>query len=167
MQADASLGVLDRPVGAFDDAPAATPLSRPAKRPSGPSSVPADLRAFVLAQRPAEAARLLGVARGTVYRLRDGYWPADSRALVTAWAEYRGRAAALSSRWFLRRVLPGGQVRHGGAAYAAHHLLPRVGQLVAVARETGGGLLAQSLELPVGRFPLELIEEKGGASCAK
>ena len=133
---------------------ATTPAPRLQKGPSGPQSAPADLLAFVRAHRVGEAARALGLSERTVTRLAAGYWPAKPRQVMHAWATYTGRTAAPASRWFLRLVRSGGLVCHGGRTYTGHDLGVRVGQLVAVARAAEGGLLAQTLELPLTRLPL-------------
>lgn len=154
MQANAVLPAL--PVGRSADQGrgATTPAPRLPKGPSGPQSAPADLLAFVRAHQVSVAARALGLSRRTVTRLAAGYWPANHAQVMRAWVAYTGRTAAPASRWFLRLVRSGGVVCHGGRTYTGHDLGVRVGQLVAVARAAEGGLLAQTLELPVNRLPL-------------
>lgn len=124
----------------------------------GPPSPPPELLDFLRAQSVRDAAEALGLARGTVHRLASGYWPSDPRKIVRAWNAYKGRAAVVSSSWFLRRVRLGGVVRHAGRDYTAPRLATRTGQLLAVARSLDGGLLAQTLELPVERLPLSPLE---------
>lgn len=153
----AALDVLDAPLSASSRAGATTPATRAKRGASGPQSAPPALLAFVAAHTPTEAAQALGLARGTVYRLRSGYWPSDARAVLAAWAAYQGRTAQLASRWFLRRVHPGGVVRHSPLTYTGHGLQARVGQLLAVARAEGGVLVAQTLELPITRVPLQAM----------
>lgn len=153
----AALHVLHAPLGASNRVGATTPATRAKRGASGPQSAPPTLLAFVAAHTPTEAAQALGVDRSTVYRLRSGYWPADARALLAAWSAYQGRTARLASRWFLRRVHPGGVVRHSPLSYTGHGLQARVGQLLAVARAEGGVLVAQTLELPITRLPLRAL----------
>ena len=117
-------------------------------------SAPADLVHFVCETGASEVARELGLTRATVYRLRDGYWPADPGNILLAWGRYKAGRAVVDSSWFLRRVRDGGTVRHAGADFTAPCLPARVGQMVAVARGTDGSLLAQTLELPAERFTL-------------
>jgi hypothetical protein len=133
-----------------------TPASRPVRGSYGPKSAPPDLLAFVQAHRPVQAARELGLSERTVSRLAAGYWPADARTVVAAWSAYCGRTAARKTRWFLRRVHPGGIVRHSPLAYTGQGLEGRIGQLVAVARAEGGALVAQTLELPITRLALSV-----------
>ena len=101
-----------------------------------------------------EAARTLGLSKGTIHNLARGYWPADSRKLLAAWQRYKGRHSVVASGWFLRKVYAGGQVRHAGHAYTATGLAARTGQLLAVSRSADGGLLAQTLDLPAERISL-------------
>lgn len=121
---------------------------------SGPQRPPADLLRFVAGNSLSRSAQLLGVSRGTVNRLRAGYWPTDARRIVRAWDQYKARSVAVSLSWLTRRVRAGGVVRHAGADYSAPDLLGRAGQMLALAR-TADGLLAQTLELPSCRFMLE------------
>jgi len=130
----------------------------PSARPSGPQSAPSDLLHFVRGLSKAAAARALGLSCGTIHNLRHGYWPADPRFITRAWECYRERhGLTVSSSWFLRRVRPGGAVRHAGRDYTATGLAARTGQLLAVARDAEGGLLAQTLELPAQRLPLAAV----------
>lgn len=134
----------------------------------GPGCAPADLLSFINSRSIGDTVRALGVARGTVHRLSCGYWPDDSRKIMHAWSAYKGRVGVITSSWFLRRVWAGGVVRHGGKAYTGQRLEARTGELLAVAREVSGGLLAQTLELPPERLPLVLVSAPrglpGGAS---
>lgn len=139
---------------------ATTPAPKPSDASCGLQSAPADLLAFVRAHRVCEAARALGLSERTVTRLAAGYWPAKPRQVLRAWAGYTGRTAAPASRWFLRCVRAGGVVQHGARTYTGHDLHVRVGQLVAVARAAGGGLLAQTLDVPVMRLPLVCTKHK-------
>lgn len=123
---------------------------------NGLGCAPSELLDFLGAQSVRDAAQALGLARGTVHRLSQGYWPSDPRKIVQAWSAYKGRTAVVASSWFLRRVRPGGMVRHAGLDYTAPRLAARTGQLLAVARANDGGLLAQTLELPSERLPLVL-----------
>lgn len=101
-----------------------------------------------------DVARELGLTRGTVYRLRDGYWPSNPSNILQAWGRYKAGRAVVDSSWFLRRVRSGGMVRHAGADFTAPCLPARVGQMLAVVRGADGCLLAQTLELPAERFTL-------------
>ena len=156
MHADARLP--DLPAGFSRDrgVGGTTPAPRGSDRPKAAPSAPPELLAFVRAHRTCQAARELGLSERTVSRLAGGYWPADARTVLSAWSAYCGRTAARKSRWFLRRVHPGGLVRHSPLVYTGHGLQVRVGQLVAVARAEGGGLVAQTLELPITRLPLSV-----------
>lgn len=128
-----------------------------ADRPTkAPENAPADLLAFVGATAVTEVARVLGMSRKTAYRLRQGYWPADARALLKAWDTYKGRNTHQQSGWFLRRIHTGGVVRHAGYEWTAPGLAVRIGQTLAVARATDSALLAQTLELPSERFTLSV-----------
>ncbi len=133
----------------------------PQKRPSGPPNAPPDLLAFARSVSVSGAVRALGLAAGSISRLRNGYWPSDSRKIIKAWEDYKARRAVVASAWFLRRVRPGGVVRHAGSDYTAHQLAARTGQLLAVARDAGGALVAQTLELPAERLPLSRVQEGG------
>lgn len=131
----------------------------------GPVSAPPDLLHFVRAYSVREAGAALGLAVGTVYRLRQGYWPGDPRKIVDAWSQYKASRALEVSSWFLRRVRESGLVRHAGRDYTAPRLEARTGQLLAVARAADGGLLAQTLELPAERMPLApAADMQGGAA---
>lgn len=121
---------------------------------NGLQSQPADLAAFVRSHSNRAVAAVLGVGQGTVTRLKQGYWPADSRKIVQAWSAYKGRNVQLSTSWFMRRVAADGGLHHGGKRYQALQLAGRAGELLAVARAAEGGLLAQTLELPAERFVL-------------
>ena len=164
MRADAPLP--DLPAGFSPDRQvvATTPAAGPLRGSCGLQSAPADLLAFVQAHRVCEAARVLGLSERTVARLGTGYWPANHRQVMRAWVAYTGRTAAPASRWFLRLVRHGGLVRHGRGVYTGHDLAVRVGQLVAVARAADGGLLAQTLELPITRLPLAAAQHPTGAA---
>ena len=130
----------------------------PANRSYGPACAPADLLDFVRGTPVAQAVRELALAQGTVHRLRCGYWPADPRKILRAWERYKARRSVVASSWFVRRVYPGGVVRHAGRAYTALALAPRVGQILAVTRTADGPLLAQTLELPAERVALQPLE---------
>lgn len=145
---------LDRAGCAQNGVEATTPYASAKNRLYGPQSAPPELQHFVREQSVGDAALALGLARGTVHRLRQGYWPEDSRKLVQAWGRYQGQRGIVQSSWFLRRVRSGGVIRHAGLDYAAPGLAARTGQLLAVARAADGSLLAQTLELPAERLPL-------------
>lgn len=125
----------------------------------GPESAPPELMDFLHAQSIRDAAETLGLARGTVHRLAKGYWPSDPRKIIQAWSAYQGRAAVVGSSWFLRRIRAGGVARHAGQDYTAPRLAARTGQLLAVARSSEGGLVAQTLELPAERMPLVPVSQ--------
>ena len=131
----------------------------PSNAPQALFSQPVDLAAFAAAKPVREVAAALKISRATAYRLAEGYWPRDSRALLDAWETYKGRCAHQTSGWFLRRVHPGGVVLHAGYRWSAHGLAVRVGQQLAVARSTDG-LLAHTLDQPAQRFELSPIDEK-------
>lgn len=122
-------------------------------RPCGPASAPADLMEFLKGCTVTEAAVALNVSRGTVHRLRSGYWPSDCRNLLDVWQAYKGRTVKRSTSWFIRRVTADG-VRHGGKLYLSPSLAGRAGELLAVARSADGDFLAVALELPAERFLL-------------
>ena len=114
--------------------------------------VPHELMTFVKACSVTEAAVLLGVARPTIYRLRNGYWPRDDRRLRQAWSRFKGREQRATA-WFLRRVR-GGAVQHAGQRFLARDLAGRDGELVALARASDGGLIGVALDAPSSRFAL-------------
>ena len=127
------------------------------RRSCGPESAPADLLAWLRAQSVSDGAQALGLSRRTVYRLQGGYWPPDARKIMRAWSAYKGRTGRIASSWFLRRVRAGGVVPHAGRRWSGVGLQQHVGELVAVARMPDGALLAQTLELPAQRLPLEAL----------
>lgn len=133
----------------------ATPRGKNA--PQALDRQPDDLAAFVTGTSLREVAAALKVSRTTAHRLQAGYWPADHRAIVRAWSAYKGRAGVVASSWFLRRVRPGGLVRHAGHDFSGPQLAARTGELLAVARAAGGDLLAQTLELPPARMLLQPV----------
>lgn len=122
----------------------------------GPKSQPPELASFVHLHSSRAVAAALGVGQGTVTRLKGGYWPADPRKIVQAWNAYKGRTVQRATSWFVRRVSADG-LHHGGKRYQAAQLAGRAGELMAVARTSDGGLLAQSLELPAERFVLARV----------
>lgn len=111
---------------------------------------------FVRENSVGDVTRELGVARGTVHRLRHGYWPADPDKLLTTWGRFKASRSVVESSWFMRRVKADGTVRHAGKSYTAPRLAARAGHLLAVARSTEGGFVAQTLELPAERMSLML-----------
>ncbi len=154
MYASATVGDLGRGVGA-DHCPVGTNAApQPEKCAKGLISAPADLMEFVAGLPGREAARVLGLSKGSVGRLRQGYWPDDPRKVLQAWERYKASRGVVASGWFLRKVYAGGQVRHAGHAYTASGLAARTGQLLAVSRSADGGLLAQTLDLPAERLSL-------------
>lgn len=127
--------------------------------------MPPDLLNFVRAHSVRDAMAALGLAVGTVHRLRQGYWPSDPRKIVEAWSQYKAKRGMEVSSWFLRRVRAAGLVRHAGVDYTAPLLAARTGQLLAVARADDGGLLAQTLDMPAERLLLVPVAEmQGGAA---
>lgn len=125
-----------------------------AGRLHGPDCPPADLLHFLREKPMGEVTRALGMAHGTVHRLRHGYWPSDPRKVMQAWGRYKSSRSVVASSWFIRRVRPGGMVRHAGVDYTAPRLAARTGDLLAVTRSADGDLLAQTLELPAERLSL-------------
>ena len=130
----------------------------------GPAFAPQDLLNFVRAQSVRDAAQDLGLSRGTVHELRKGYWPADPRKILQAWGRHKASRSVVGSSWFMRRVRPGGLVRHAGADFTAPRLAARTGAFLAVTRTADGSLLAQTLDLPAERLPLVPVGEAGGAA---
>jgi hypothetical protein len=120
------------------------------------------LLAFVRSLPVSDAVRALGLAAGTISRLRHGYWPSDSRKIIKAWERYRAQRGVVASSWFMRRVRPGGVVCHAGRHYTALQLAARTGELLAVARAADGGLLAQTLNLPAERLLLAPVAAPAG-----
>ena len=149
-----SVNKLDRAARPPNGASGTHASPAPKNRSKALQSAPADLVHFVCETGASEVARELGLTRATVYRLRDGYWPADPGNILQAWVRYKAGRAVVDSSWFLRRVRSGGIVRHAGGDFTAPSLPARVGQMLAVARGQDGGLLAQTLELPAERFTL-------------
>ena len=126
--------------------------------------IPADLLAFVQGRSRAQVAKALGMGIGQVSRLANGYWPKDARRTQAAWAAYKARDFQRATSWFLRRVDKGDVVRHAGFAYTGPCLAARVGQVIAVARDEGGGLVGVALDLPAERFALTRVDSSVGAS---
>ena len=163
--ADAAGNDLDGGTGPSSGQVGASARLEPSGRLYGPISAPPDLLCFVRAYSVRDAGDALGLAVGTVYRLRQGYWPGDPRKIMEAWSQYKASRSVEVSSWFLRRVRADGLVRHAGRDYTAPRLAARTGQLLAVARAAEGGLLAQTLELPAERMPLApAAEMQGGAA---
>jgi hypothetical protein len=127
----------------------------------GPPAIPTDLLVFLRGTPTRQAAVDLGLAKGTIHRLSHGYWPDDPRKIMRAWSAYKAARGVVASGWFLRRVYPGGVIRHARHQYTAAVLPARVGQLLAVSCAAGGGLLAQTLDLPAERLALYLM--RGGS----
>lgn len=159
MSLDAAMNDLDGD-RRLESPPAGTCASAGGMKGSyGPRFAPPALLAFAQGQPARAAASALGLSVGTVHRLKQGYWPADSRWIMLAWEKYLARRSVVSSSWFLRRVRDGGLVRHAGAHYTSVQLSARTGQLLAVARNADGELIAQTLELPAERLSLRTVEE--------
>lgn len=134
----------------------ATSIPAQTKKPvSGLKSPPADLMRFVQEGSVRDVAASLRLSLGAVHQLRHGYWPEDSRRLLRAWSEYKGRTGRVASSWFLRRVRSDGCIAHRGQVWTGIGLGQCVGALVAVACMPDGALLAQTLTLPAQRMPLE------------
>ena len=133
-----------------------TVASTPTNAPQSPNSAPPDLLQFLQACPVREAVRLLGLAVGTVYRLRGGYWPDDPRRILEAWLRFKGRDGRRSTSWFLRRVRVG-HVVHAGQRFGSRELAGRDGELIAMARTPDGGLIAVALDAPTARFVLARI----------
>lgn len=159
MTANASMNDLDGGTSRATGGAGAHGRGRAAKSSYGPPSAPPGLLSFVRGLSARAAAAGLGLSVGTIYRLQQGYWPNDPRWIMQAWEQHQARRGVISSSWFLRRVRPGGTVRHAGRDYTAVQLSARTGQLLAIAREAGGGLVAQTLELPAERLSLTVAEE--------
>lgn len=135
---------------------AATSIPVQTEKPaSGLKSPPADLMRFVQEGSVRDVAASLRLSLGAVHQLRHGYWPEDSRRLLRAWSEYKGRTGRAASSWFMRRVRSDGCIAHRGQAWTGIGLGKFVGELVAVACMPDGALLAQTLTLPAQRMPLE------------
>lgn len=152
----ARMNTFDRPWRACSEAAATAGAAACENAASAPKTPPAEFVQFVHAGSVREAAGLLRLSPGLVYRLRQGYWPVDPRRILRAWADYKGRAGRIESSWFLRRVRSDGCLLHAGRAWSGPGLAQRAGCLVAVARVGGGALLAQTLELPAQRIALEI-----------
>ena len=153
LNATVAVDTLDTPASACAGVTGVCASPSPENRTTGLQSAPADLLHFLRAAAVVDVARELGLTRGTVYRLRDGYWPSNPANILHAWARYKAGRGVVDS-WFLRRVRPGGLVRHAGQDYSAPGLPARTGQMLAVARAADGSLLAQTLELPAERIAL-------------
>lgn len=131
----------------------------------GPVCAPQGLLDFVRAQSVRDACAKLGVSRGTVNRLRQGYWPADPRKIMQAWSAYQGHAGVVGTSWFIRRIRAGGVVRHAGHDFTAHGLAAHTGHMLAVTRSPDGSLLAQTLALPSQRMPLVPVAQLHGGAA--
>ncbi len=148
---------LDRGSRCFHGGGGALASGKPKKPACASLQSPPELIEFARSKSVRDVAKDLGVARSTVHRLRHGYWPNDTRKLVSAWQNYKGRVAVLISSWFLRRVQVDYAIKHGKHCYTADCLRLRAGELIAVAKAPDGGLVAQTLELPLMRFHLHRI----------
>lgn len=146
--ANAPLDAFDRGARADRGAVAISGRPAPENGASGPKSAPADLLEFLAGGSVRDVADSLGLSRGTVHNLRNGYWPKDARKILTAWDDYKTRGAVRVKNWFLRRVYAGGVVVHARRMYTGRSLSWRVGQTVAMARMDTGGLIAQTLDVP-------------------
>ena len=153
MTANKRVNQLELGCSPFVDAGGTCASPAPCTRLQGPEFAPADLLLFLRENPIGDVTRALGLAKGTVHRLRHGYWPADPRKILQAWGRHKASRSVVGSSWFMRRVRPGGLVRHAGRQYTAGGLAARSGQHLAVAR-AGGGLIAQTLDLPAERLAL-------------
>lgn len=125
-----------------------------------PTKPPEDLLAFLRAGSFRNLANEIGISRSQLHRLASGYWPPDPRQILAAWHAYKAQTSQPATSWFLRRVGPGGVVRHGRACYSSPRLVARAGELIAVARAVQGCLLAVALDPPDERFALTLLKEQ-------
>ena len=154
MYANTSMNDLDTPAGCDRGAVSTSASPAAQNRFYGPQSIPVDLMDFICAQPVRDAAQALRLSPGTVYRLKQGYWPVDPRKIIQGWNAHKGRSGRIASSWFMRRVRTGGLVSHAGKQWTAPGLATRMGELLAVARSVDGSLLAQTLELPAVRLHL-------------
>ena len=164
MTAKARLNQLERGSSPSDDEGGTCARVSPRKRLHGPDLAPADLLHFLRENPIGDVTRALGLAKGTVHRLRHGYWPADPRKILQAWGRHQASRGVTGTSWFIRRVRAGGLVRHAGVDFSAPRLAARTGAMLAVTRTADGSLLAQTLELPSQRLPLLPVAEAGGAA---
>ena len=164
MTANKRVNQLERGCSPFVDAGGTCASPAPCKRLQGPEFAPADLLLFLRENPIGDVTRALGLAKGTVHRLRHGYWPADPRKILQAWGRHKASRSVVGSSWFMRRVRPGGLVRHAGVDFTAPRLAARTGAFLAVTSTADGSLLAQTLELPSQRLPLLPVAEAGGAA---
>lgn len=148
---------LARPSGGDGGSGGASVCAAHTNASMGPNAVPDDLQVFVRSLPVREVARQLGLATGTVGRLRKGCWPQHSHKILVAWSQYKGRGGK-ATNWFLRTVRSGGVVPHGKAVYTAPTLRSREGELVAVARSRQGGLIVQTLDVPLVRIALDRVQ---------
>lgn len=78
--------------------------------------------------------------------------------LIKRWEAVRAKGTVPVGAWTLRRVMADAAVhaavRWGGTLYSGAGLYGMRGRRIAVAATAGGGLLAQTLELPSARFEL-------------
>jgi hypothetical protein len=156
VSANGAMNDFDGPSGGPNRLAGTSVAANGSNRASGLKTAPPELLEFACAGSVRDAAHALGLSVGTVHQLRAGYWPEDPRRILRKWSEYKGRTGRIASSWFLRRVRAGGVVAHAGCDWGGVGLAQRVGELVAVARSPDGGLLAQTLELPAQRIPLEV-----------
>ena len=130
-----------------------------ASRPlAGLSCLPPDLREFLRSRSVAEIAKLLSLGKGTASRIKRGIYPHTPHRLIKRWEAVRAKGTVSVGAWTLRRVMADAAVhaavRWGGALYSGAGLYGMRGRQIAVAATAGGGLLAQTLELPSQRFEL-------------
>ena len=130
-------------------------VSRPL---AGLSCLPPDLREFLRSRSVAEIAKLLSLGKGTASRIKRGIYPHTPHRLIKRWEAVRAKGTVPVGAWTLRRVMADATVHEavlwGGALYSGAGLHGMRGRQIAVAATAGGGLLAQTLELPSARFEL-------------
>ena len=134
MTANKRVNQLERGCSPFADAGGTCASPAPCKRLQGPEFAPADLLLFLRENPIGDVTRALGLAKGTVHRLRHGYWPADPRKILQAWGRHKASRSVVGTSWFMRRVRPGGLVRHAGLDFTAPRLAARTGAFLAVTR---------------------------------
>ena len=125
---------------------------------AGLSCLPPDLREFLRNRSVTEIAELLSLGKGTASRIKRGIYPHTPHRLIKRWESVRAKGDVPAGAWTLRRVMADATVHEavlwGGALYSGAGLHGMRGRQIAVAATAGGGLLAQTLELPGARFEL-------------
>lgn len=125
---------------------------------AGLSCLPPDLREFLRNRSVTEIAGMLRLGKGTASRIKRGIYPHAPHKLLKRWESVRAAGAVPVGAWALRRVMADATVHEavlwGGALYSGAGLFGMRGRQIAVTTTAGGGLLAQTLELPSQRFEL-------------